>query len=146
MSVAPACTFSYTADHAHLVDFPVNDCDQYSMRCRGVYRPRPGRVGVGQESHAEARLIAGSMIKAPGASFLRAGVEIKLDPGWKTYWRQPGDSGVPPTFDFSSSQNVNSVKLSARAERFPEAPAATLSATSATSCYPAHFAERSAKP
>jgi DsbC/DsbD-like thiol-disulfide interchange protein len=74
-----------------------------------------------KESHAEARLIAGSMIKAPGASFLRAGVEIKLDPGWKTYWRQPGDSGVPPTFDFSSSQNVNSVKVLWPApERFPD--------------------------
>ena len=121
MSVAPACTFSYTADHAHLVDFPVNDCDQYSMRCRGVYRPRAGRSAWDKEPHAEARLIAGSMIKAPGASFLRAGVEIKLDPGWKTYWRQPGDSGVPPTFDFSSSQNVNSVKVLWPApESFPD--------------------------
>jgi DsbC/DsbD-like thiol-disulfide interchange protein len=74
-----------------------------------------------KEPHAEARLIAGSMIKAPDASFLRAGVEIKLDPGWKTYWRQPGDSGVPPTFDFSGSQNVNSVKVLWPApERFPD--------------------------
>jgi DsbC/DsbD-like thiol-disulfide interchange protein len=74
-----------------------------------------------KEPHAEARLIAGSMIKTPDASSLRAGVEIKLDPGWKTYWRQPGDSGVPPTFDFSSSQNVNSVKVLWPApEHFPD--------------------------
>jgi DsbC/DsbD-like thiol-disulfide interchange protein len=74
-----------------------------------------------KEPHAEARLIAGSMIRTPDASFLRAGVEIKLDPGWKTYWRQPGDSGVPPTFDFSSSLNVNSVKVLWPApERFPD--------------------------
>jgi DsbC/DsbD-like thiol-disulfide interchange protein len=74
-----------------------------------------------KEPHAETRLIAGSMIKTPDASFLRAGVEIKLDPGWKTYWRQPGDSGVPPTFDFGSSQNVNSVKVLWPApERFPD--------------------------
>jgi DsbC/DsbD-like thiol-disulfide interchange protein len=74
-----------------------------------------------KEPHAEARLIAGSTIKTPDASFLRAGVEIKLDPGWKTYWRQPGDSGVPPTLDFSGSQNVNSVKVLWPApERFPD--------------------------
>ena len=37
------------------------------------------------------------------------GVEIQLQPGWKTYWRVPGDSGVPPRFDFSKSANVESV-------------------------------------
>ena len=41
----------------------------------------------------------------------RAGVEIKLKPGWKTYWRYPGDSGVPPVLDFSESQNVKSVTV-----------------------------------
>ena len=40
---------------------------------------------------------------------LRAGIEIRLDPGWKTYWRYPGDSGVPPTLDFAGSENVKSV-------------------------------------
>jgi DsbC/DsbD-like thiol-disulfide interchange protein len=74
-----------------------------------------------KEPHAEARLIAGSAIKTPDASFLRAGVEINLDPGWKTYWREPGDSGVPPSFDFSGSQNVDSVKVLWPApERFPD--------------------------
>ena len=29
--------------------------------------------------------------------------------GWKTYWRYPGDSGVPPRFDFAGSQNVKAV-------------------------------------
>ncbi len=48
---------------------------------------------------------------APGSSYLRAGVEIRLDPGWKTYWRYPGDSGVPPTFSFAGSQNVKSVTI-----------------------------------
>jgi|SRR5579862_1027570 len=74
-----------------------------------------------KENHAAARLIAGSMIKTAGATFLRAGVEIRLDPGWKTYWRQPGDSGVPPTFDFSGSENVDSIKILWPApERFPD--------------------------
>ena len=42
---------------------------------------------------------------------LRAGIEIKLQPGWKTYWRYPGDSGVPPRFDFSGSENLKTAKV-----------------------------------
>ena len=41
----------------------------------------------------------------------RAGVEIKLKPGWKTYWRYPGDSGVPPVLTFSQSENVKAVTV-----------------------------------
>src|SRR5271163_1985315 len=72
------------------------------------------------QSHTAARLIAGSPIKTAGAALLRAGVEIRLDPGWKTYWRDPGDSGVPPKLDFSGSDNVKSVTVLWPApERFP---------------------------
>ncbi|MCS0497563.1 protein-disulfide reductase DsbD family protein [Ancylobacter sp. MQZ15Z-1] len=42
---------------------------------------------------------------------LTGGVEIRLAPGWKTYWRYPGDAGVPPHFDWSGSQNVGGVKI-----------------------------------
>jgi DsbC/DsbD-like thiol-disulfide interchange protein len=73
------------------------------------------------QTHAAARLIAGSMTKTGDASFVRAGLEIRLDPGWKTYWRDPGDSGVPPTLDFSGSENVKSVTVLWPApERFPD--------------------------
>ena len=40
-----------------------------------------------------------------------AGVEIKLDPRTITYWRNPGDAGVPPRFDFSGSTNMASVEV-----------------------------------
>lgn len=40
-----------------------------------------------------------------------AGIEIRLKPGWKTYWRVPGDSGIPPRFDFSGSDNVAHVEV-----------------------------------
>ena len=35
-----------------------------------------------------------------------AGVTIHLAPGWKTYWRAPGDGGIPPRFNWSGSQNI----------------------------------------
>jgi DsbC/DsbD-like thiol-disulfide interchange protein len=67
--------------------------------------------GWAQELHAAARLIAGAAATNAGSKWLRAGIEVQLDPGWKTYWRDPGDSGSPPTFDFAESANVKSVAL-----------------------------------
>jgi len=47
---------------------------------------------------AQARLIAGGP--------RQAGFEIQLAPGAITYWRNPGDAGAPPDFDFSGSTNL----------------------------------------
>ena len=55
------------------------------------------------------RLIAGA--HGEGSATLRAGIELRLAPGWKTYWRYPGDSGIPPRFDFAASRNVKSVTV-----------------------------------
>lgn len=55
------------------------------------------------DAHSAVRLIAGTVTR-PGP--LRAGVEIRLARGWHTYWRYPGDSGVPPQFSFEGSSNV----------------------------------------
>jgi DsbC/DsbD-like thiol-disulfide interchange protein len=58
-----------------------------------------------------ARLVAARARGEAADRVLRAGVEIKLQPGWKTYWRYPGDSGVPPAFDFAASENAKSVTV-----------------------------------
>jgi DsbC/DsbD-like thiol-disulfide interchange protein len=63
------------------------------------------------DARSAVRLIAGLPRKDGGNAVLRAGIEIKLQPGWKTYWRYPGDSGVPPRFDFQASENVKSVAV-----------------------------------
>lgn len=34
------------------------------------------------------------------------GVLVELDPGWKTYWRMPGDAGVPPEFTWTPSPSA----------------------------------------
>jgi suppressor for copper-sensitivity B len=34
------------------------------------------------------------------------GIQIKLVSGWWTYWRAPGDAGMPPVFDWSGSENL----------------------------------------
>ena len=73
------------------------------------------------DARSAARLIAGSQATG-GTASLRAGIEIRLKPGWHTYWRYPGDAGVPPQFDFKTSQNVKAVEVLWPApERLPEA-------------------------
>lgn len=60
-----------------------------------------------RDGHSAVRLLAGSR----SGNVLLGGIVIQLQPGWKTYWRTPGDSGVPPRFDFSSSENVEAVTV-----------------------------------
>jgi len=60
-----------------------------------------------RDGHSAVRLLAGSR----SGTVLLGGVAIQLEPGWKTYWRTPGDSGVPPRFDFSKSDNVDGVTV-----------------------------------
>lgn len=62
-----------------------------------------------QDSKSAIRLITGA--NKTGDAALRAGIEVKLQPGWHTYWRYPGDSGVPPRFDFAGSDNLRSAKV-----------------------------------
>src|SRR5215468_10769654 len=60
-----------------------------------------------RDAHSAVRLLAGSR----SGGVLLGGIAIQLEPGWKTYWRTPGDSGVPPRFDFSKSDNVEAVTV-----------------------------------
>ena len=60
-----------------------------------------------RDGHSALRLLAGSR----SGTVLLGGVALQLQPGWKTYWRSPGDSGVPPRFDFSKSDNVEAVTV-----------------------------------
>jgi len=57
--------------------------------------------------HSRARLVAGG---ADGAARLAA-IEIALDPGFKTYWRSPGESGLPPAFDWAGSENLSAAEV-----------------------------------
>src|SRR4051795_1401193 len=60
-----------------------------------------------KDAHSAVRLLAGSR----SGAVLLGGIAFQLQPGWHTYWRNPGDSGVPPRFDFSKSDNVETVTV-----------------------------------
>lgn len=65
-------------------------------------------------AHAEGHAVEGFTL-LPGwrmeDSRHMAGLEIRLAPGWKTYWRRPGEAGIPPSFNWSGSQNVAAVRV-----------------------------------
>ncbi len=42
---------------------------------------------------------------------LKIGLQVQLAPGWKIYWRNPGDAGIPPQFDWTGSANLQSVDI-----------------------------------
>lgn len=61
-----------------------------------------------EADHVRARLIIGGPAEASATSSTTqaAALEIELEAGWKTYWRNPGEGGIPPRFDFSGSRNL----------------------------------------
>jgi DsbC/DsbD-like thiol-disulfide interchange protein len=59
-------------------------------------------------AQADLRLLAG-WVEPDGTRV--AGLEIALADGWKTYWRAPGASGLPPVFDWAASRNVEAVSV-----------------------------------
>jgi DsbC/DsbD-like thiol-disulfide interchange protein len=76
--------------------------------------------------------VAGSRVRLiAGGGY--AGVEIELEDGWKTYWRSPGEAGgVPPSFDWSKSENLESAEV-----RYP-APKRLVDKGGATVGYKGH--------
>lgn len=64
-------------------------------------------VSTGQ-SFVEAELVAGAPAVGGGRV---AGIRLSLADGWKTYWRSPGEAGVPPSFDWSGSRNLASAEV-----------------------------------
>jgi suppressor for copper-sensitivity B len=71
-----------------------------------------------RNEHAGVRLIAAATASG-NADVLQLGLQFDLRPGWKTYWRNPGDAGFPPRGDWSRSTNVADVAIAWPApERF----------------------------
>ncbi|MFQ5774711.1 MAG: protein-disulfide reductase DsbD family protein [Kiloniellaceae bacterium] len=63
-----------------------------------------------EHDQARLRLIAGQDA-AGEAEALSLGLQFKLRPGWKIYWRSPGDAGYPPSVDWSGSDNLAAASL-----------------------------------
>ena len=70
----------------------------------------PGRAAAGpwlDQEQARLRLIVGDRI----GETVRVGLQFALQPGWKIYWRAPGDAGYPPTVDWAGSDNLAEAEM-----------------------------------
>lgn len=70
----------------------------------------PGASPWAGEPEGRARLVSARTAVGPDGRLL-LGVELRLAAGWHTYWRDPGESGAPPAFDWSASANVAELRL-----------------------------------
>jgi len=61
------------------------------------------------EDMVEVKFIS-SVTKVQKENFYIA-LDFNLKPGWKIYWRQPGDSGMPPNLDYNNSNNLKSLNF-----------------------------------
>jgi DsbC/DsbD-like thiol-disulfide interchange protein len=59
---------------------------------------------------SKVRLVSGT-VELDDTPALVAGVQLRMDPGWTTYWKNPGDSGVPPSFDWAGSKNLKQAEV-----------------------------------
>ena len=67
----------------------------------------PAAAAVGDWAEGDrvrVRLVAAG---ADADGHLDAAIEVELAPGWKTYWRSPGDAGIAPRIDFTASANID---------------------------------------
>lgn len=60
----------------------------------------PALAGASKWEETEgARLRIVTEERQPDSDTLRGILQVDLEPGWKTYWREPGASGIPPKID-----------------------------------------------
>ena len=41
----------------------------------------------------------------------RLGLQVRLEPGWTFYWRDPGENGLAPLLDWSDSRNAAAIRV-----------------------------------
>ncbi|MGF1593194.1 MAG: protein-disulfide reductase DsbD family protein [Kiloniellaceae bacterium] len=63
-----------------------------------------------EEEQARLRLV--SAVQSVAGDTVDLGLEFDLKPGWKIYWRSPGDAGLPPSVDWAGSENLSQAEVS----------------------------------
>lgn len=79
--------------------------------CLGFYGPAQAQDGWAAGDQIRGRIIvANTPVKFQDRA-VEAGLDLRLSEGWHTYWRVPGDSGLPPQLDWNGSENVKSAEI-----------------------------------
>ncbi|MGE5516293.1 MAG: protein-disulfide reductase DsbD family protein [Bacteroidota bacterium] len=76
-----------------------------------AWAAEPGASDWASTETGKVRLVAATTATGDSAS-LKMGLHFRLEPGWKIYWRTPGDAGYPPKVDWSGSDNIGTPVIS----------------------------------
>ena len=85
-----------------------------ALLCSTVAATTPALAAAGiwqGDANFRVRLV-GAATAIGESGYFDAGLEFELSPGWKVYWRSPGDAGLPPVLDFSASASIAGHHLS----------------------------------
>ncbi|MEC7490315.1 MAG: protein-disulfide reductase DsbD domain-containing protein [Pseudomonadota bacterium] len=63
-----------------------------------------------KHEHGAVRLISGSQTVGTGKT-IALGLQFRMQPGWKVYWRSPGSAGFPPKVSWAGSRNLANATL-----------------------------------
>ncbi len=63
------------------------------------------------EDAVKSRLISSYKSIAPDRESLYIGWQVQMEDGWKTYWRTPGEAGLPPVFSWEGSENITAAEV-----------------------------------
>lgn len=89
------------AAFAAVVGTVVTGAPRYAMALAGAWNVN---------DHVETRLVSATEGVGDRQS-LQLGLQFRLQPGWKIYWRYPGESGLPPSADWTGTENLRDTKI-----------------------------------
>ncbi|PTW50068.1 protein-disulfide reductase DsbD domain-containing protein [Rhodovulum kholense] len=78
------------------------------LAAQALTSPAPAETALPPDSVVSGEILPGWQTER---GTYMAALHLTLAPGWKTYWRAPGDAGIPPRFDWHGSKNVAAVRL-----------------------------------
>jgi DsbC/DsbD-like thiol-disulfide interchange protein len=80
--------------------------------CAGLCPALAGDMGTAayEAPHTRIRLLPMSVVPVVKEKLPYIAIEIRLENGWKTYWRSPGE-GIAPSFSWDESHNVKTVEV-----------------------------------
>lgn len=83
----------------------------YGLLALALFGAEPATAAVSDWVASEGGRMRLSALADKDGNTVTAILEIEPKPGWKTYWRDPGDAGMAPQFDLSAAENIRLAKV-----------------------------------
>ncbi|WP_374443419.1 protein-disulfide reductase DsbD family protein [Stella sp.] len=64
-----------------------------------------------QRTDQTAVRLVSAVTATGGSGSLSLGLQFRMEPGWKVYWRSPGSGGLPPSIDWQGSDNAGGAEV-----------------------------------